>query len=322
MLSVTPQKTHLTQARLEKALDQARLYATKSRADSTWRAYKSDWRIFEAWCDSVALPPLPAEAETLAMFVAHEGSEGRSPSTITRRLAAIRLVHLGAGLPTAHDALLVSEVLRGVRRNWAKPPVKKAPAINTEIKSMADCMELGTARGLRDRAILLFGFAGAFRRSELVGLNVEDIGRQDEGMTVTIRKSKTDQEAEGHTIAVPSSPESEYCPVQAVEDWLTVAEIHSGPIFRRLFRGDRIGPARLSSQSVALLVKEYAYKAGLDFQNYSGHSLRRGFLTSAAKQKSSVFKMADQSRHKSLEMVREYVSQEALFEEHAGRSLL
>ncbi len=320
--SVTPTRSALALLELDQALDAARRYSRKSRADSTWRAYRSDWRQFEAWCQTVALPSLPADPDTVAMFVASQADDGLNPSTLNRRLAAIRLVHLGAGHASPHNALKVVEVMRGIRRDWAQPPAKKAAAIDADVKKMVDAVEPETRMGLRDRALLLFGFAGAFRRSELVALNTWNLEEREEGLKVTIEKSKTDQEAQGQVIAIVRQPDSPYCPVQALKDWLTVAEIERGALFRRMFRGDKVGSSRLSAQSVALVVKEYASRAGLDWERYAGHSLRSGFLTSAARNKASLFKTADQSRHKSLDVLQQYVRNEDLFDGNAGADLL
>jgi site-specific recombinase XerD len=320
--SVTPSKTQLAEIELENAFAAARRYAKKSRADSTWRAYENDWRQFEAWCAKVNLPALPADPDTVAMFVASQADDGLNPSTLTRRLAAIRLVHLGAGHASPHNTIRVAEVMRGIRRDWGQPPAKKAAALDEDIKKMADAVEPETTKGLRDRALLLFGFAGAFRRSELVALNTWNLEEREEGLKVTIEKSKTDQEAEGQVIAIVRQPDSPYCPVQALQDWLTVAEIERGALFRRMYRGDKVGKSRLSAQSVALVVKEYASRAGLDWERFAGHSLRSGFLTSAARNRASIFKMADQSRHKSLDVLRQYVKDADQFVDNAGESLL
>ena len=312
----------LAKTELERAFTEARCYAKKSRSDRTWRAYRSDWTVFETWCQTVALPPLPAEPESVAMFVASQAADGLSPSTLTRRLAAIRLVHLGAGHASPHNTIQVTEVMRGIRRDWGKPPAKKQPAIDDDIKKMADTVEPETAKGLRDRALLLFGFAGAFRRSELVALNTWNLEEREEGFKVTIEQSKTDQEAQGQVIAILRKPGSPYCPIQALQDWLTVAGIERGALFRRMYRSDKIGEPRLSAQSVAMVIKDCAHKAGLDSSRYSGHSLRSGFLTSAARNRASIFKMADQSSHRSLDVLRQYVKDEDLFAENAGDGLL
>jgi integrase len=307
---------------LQEALDAAAQFAKSSRAASTWRAYEADWKAFEAWCGSVKLATLPAAANTVALFLAAEAERRRAPATISRRLAAIRLMHLGAKYPSPHDALEVTEVLRGIRRAWKRPVTQKAPAVDEDLKRMVDAAAGKTLRGLRDRALLLLGFAGAFRRSELVALDTDHLTAGKEGLSIRIASSKTDQEGEGQTVAIPRVPGSPYCPVHAVRDWLTAAEIHRGPVFRRFRRGDVVARTRLTGQSVALLVKELALKAGLASGRYSGHSLRSGFLTSAARNRASIFKMADQSRHRSLDVLRTYVRAEERFEDHAAEGLL
>jgi integrase len=224
-------------------------------------------------------------------------------------------MHVGAKVASPHDALEVDEVLRGIRRAWKQPPRQKAPAINAEVQRLADAAGPQTRQGLRDRALVLLGFSGALRRSELLAFNVEHLERRPEGLTLQIASSKTDQAGEGQKIAIPRVPDSAYCPVQAVLDWLVVAEIGSGALFRRLHRGDAVGETRLTAQSVALVIKRLALRAGLDPERYAGHSLRSGFLTSAARARANIFKMADQSRHKSLDVLRDYVRDAERFDE-------
>jgi len=300
----------------------AQAYARGSRAASTWRAYEADWKAFLAWCVSVKQAPLPGTPTTVALFLANQAQLGFAPSTLGRRLAAIRLMHVGARLPSPHDAIEVDEVLRGIRRAWKRPPTQKAPAVDDEIKRMVDTVEPQTLKGLRNRALLLLGFAGAFRRSELVALDTEHLTARDEGFSVLIASSKTDQEGEGQVVAIMRVPDSPYCPVQSVGDWMVAAAISTGAVFRRLHRGDTVGTSRLTAQSVALVIKELATKVGLEPSRYAGHSLRSGFLTSAARNRASIFKMADQSRHKSLDVLREYVRAEDRFEDHAADRLL
>ncbi len=320
--SVQDAPSQLPELVLERAFELARHYARQSRSANTWRAYQSDWRRFEGWCGSLDLASLPAAPETVAMFIAQEAAHGRNPSTLARRLAAIRLVHRGAGVASPHDALAVTEVMRGIRRAWGRAPDRKAPAFDDEIKRMVDLVDPDSAKGRRDRVLLLFGFAGAFRRSELVALEVRHLEYRDNGVKVTIEVSKTDQEAQGQVIAILRQPGSRYCPVQALDAWRTAAQIESGPLFRRMNRGDKVSESGLTSQSIALIVKSLARKAGLDSTRYSGHSLRRGFLSSAARKRASIFKMADQSRHRSLDVLRQYVKDEDLFDDHAGTDLL
>ena len=307
---------------LVEALEAAAGYAKASRSAATWRAYEADWKGFSHWCRAVDLVPLPATSHTVALFIAAEAKRGRAPSTLGRRLAAIRLMHVGAQYPSPHDALEVDEVLRGIRRAWKRPPTHKAPAVDDKIMRMVDAVGPQTLKGLRDRALLLLGFAGAFRRSELVALDTDHLTAQVEGLSVRIASSKTDQEGVGQVVAIPRVVASPYCPVQALFDWLIAAEITSGAVFRRVHRGDTVARTRLSGQSVALIIKELAAKAGLDPSRYAGHSLRSGFLTSAARNRASIFKMADQSRHKSLDVLRAYVRNEQRFEDHAAEGLL
>jgi integrase len=174
-------------------------------------------------------------------------------------------------------------------------------------------------KGLRDRALLLTGFAGAFRRSELVALNIEDLEESEPGFKVTIRHRKTDQEGTGQTIAIVRG--SVACPVTALKAWLEAAGITTGPVFRSVKKGGAVG-ARLPAQSVADIVKAYAGRVGLDPALFAGHSMRSGFLTSAAKRGASIFKMMDQSRHRSVETLRGYVRDAEIFKGHAGAGLL
>src|SRR5271156_5729572 len=153
---------------LEEAREAAATYAKGSRSASTWRAYESDWKDFSRWCASVERQALPAVPRTIALYIASQAKLGLAPSTLGRRLAAIRLMHIGAKVPSPHDALEVDEVMQGVRRARKKPQAQKAPAVDAEIKRMVDAIDVSTLKGLRDRALLLIGFAGAFRRSELV----------------------------------------------------------------------------------------------------------------------------------------------------------
>jgi site-specific recombinase XerD len=306
---------------LAEAAAAADTFATASRAASTWRAYESDWRIFCSWCQEVDLSALPAAPATVAMFLASQAAK-TAPSTLNRRLAAIRLIHLGARLPSPHDTVEVHEVMRGIRRLSTRRVVKKEAAVDEHIKKMVDTCDEQTFQGLRDRALLLLGFAGAFRRSELVGLEVAHLQMREEGFVVLIVRSKTDQEADGQRVAIPRVPDSPYCPVQAVIDWLAAGEIEQGAIFRRVTKGNKLNPDRLTDQSVAHVIKKLAGRAGLMASQYAGHSLRSGFLTSAAAKRASIFKMAAQSRHKSLDVLSGYVRAQEIFEDHAAEGLL
>jgi site-specific recombinase XerD len=198
-------------------------------------------------------------------------------------------------------------------------PKRKAPATADKIVAMA--MSAGTCpKGLRDRALLLLGFAGAFRRSELVALDVGDLQFCDGGLRVRIRQSKTDQEGLGTTVAIV--PGTFACPVKATRNWIENARIASGPLFRPISKTGRVLSRRLSDRAVAEIVKAGARRVGLNPEEFSGHSLRAGFLTSAARRGASIFKMMDVSRHKSVETLRGYVRDAELFRDHAGFGLL
>jgi site-specific recombinase XerD len=300
---------------LEKAADLAR----QEKAQATRRAYGSDFQIFRTWCAGRGVSALPATAESVAAFLACEVDRGIKPSTIGRRVASVRYAHKLANLlPVPTDSEVVKAVVRGIRRQLGTAPRKKTPAVAEMIISMA----LGTgdgAKGIRDRALLLLGFAGAFRRSELVALDCEDIEESETGLKVTIRRSKTDQEGEGATIAIVRG--AICCPVAAVRAWRDAAGISTGALFCSIKKGGKIG-TRLSAQSVADIVKAHAENVGLDPALFAGHSLRSGFLTSAAKRGASIFKMMDQSRHRSVETLRGYVRDAEIFKEHAGAGLL
>jgi len=314
--------------RRQKDLDAARQYAHHSRSDSTWRTYSSAWEIFENYCQTVDLVALPAKSDTVAMFVAAEAEKGKAVSTIRHRLSAIRLMHLGNGFASPHNTQAVVEVLRGVqnsRKEEGELPNRKAPLADETIKRLIDKIDLNSKQGLRDRALLLYGFAGALRRSELVGINISHIEVREKGHLLTIPYSKGDQSGKGQKIAILAQPESPYCPVVALEAWMAAAKIHNGAIFRRVYRGDSVGEKRLGDRAVAELIKNCIYKlkdSSLKVEYFSAHSLRRGFLTSASNQKADIFKLVAQSRHKQLDTVLNYVEEQEKFESHAAERLL
>ena len=261
------------------------------------------------------------------MFIATEADRGRATATLEHRLAAIRLAHLGAEYDTSpHNALVVQEVLKGIRRDRKDRPRFKprpaAPAIDEELQAMVNTLGTATSRDLRDRALLLYGFATALRGSELVRLQVSDIESRMKGDVVTIGHSKGDQEGKGQTVAALAVPGSPYCPVSALRRWLQVARIQSGPLFRRVARNGAIGCLPLSDKTLVRLIKRCAENAGLDQERYSGHSLRRGFITSAADARADVLKIVAQSRHANINTVLAYVQNKQLFDNHAGERLL
>lgn len=294
-------------------------FAAAEKAFATQRAYSTDFRIFSKWCQERALDPLPALPATVAAYLAYEVGQNRRPSTLGRRLAAIQHAHRHAGQEPPTKAETVKATLRGIRRTLGTAHHRKSPATAGRTKAMARSVP-DSLIGIRDRAIILLGFAGALRRSELVALEVADVEPSDGGLRVTIRRSKTDQQGAGVIIAI--APGITDCPATAVRIWLRAAGIADGPIFRSINRAGKISPTGLGDRSVANIVKAYADRAGLDATMYSAHSLRSGFLTSAAANGATIFKMMDVSRHKSADTLRGYVRDAELFRNHAGAGLL
>lgn len=290
-----------------------------NRSSATQRAYRSDWRIFEAWCADRGTQALPAEAATVAVFLASEASNGRRPATLGRRLAAIRAAHRAAGHEPPTGAELVQATHRGIRRTIGVAQTKKAPATADQVLAMVgQCPS--TLRGQRDCALLLLGFAGAFRRSELAGLRLEDLESVSEGLRIHLRRSKTDQEGAGRVVPIPRGRLA--CPVAAVRAWIDAAGLVTGPVFRRLGKGGRVLTTGLSPYSVGRVVKQYAEAVGLDPRAYGGHSLRAGFLTSAALGGANLFRLMDQSGHRSVQTLRGYVRRAEEFRQHPGADLL
>jgi site-specific recombinase XerD len=312
-------RTDQVPAALRDAVARAGDMARAGQASATRRAYRSDFALFAAWCarhGAVALPALP---EIVAAFLTDEAGRGIKASTIGRRAAAICHAHRMAGHapPTADDRVKLT--MAGIRRSIGTAPNKKAAA--TADKLFAMTAQAGqTLAAVRDRAVLLLGFAMAARRSELVALDLADIEEVAEGLRVTIRGSKTDQDREGAVVAIPRGVIA--CPVAALKAWLAVAGITEGPLFRPINKSGKVGTARLTAQSVALIVKAGARRAGLDPRQFSAHSLRAGWITSAAKRRASIPKMMDVSRHKSIDTLLGYVRDAELFHDHAGAGLL
>ena len=289
-------------------------------APATRTAYRSDASIFVAWCIVNGREALPALPETVARFLLDQARRGRKPNTLTRRIAAIRAMHKHAGFEPPTSAEVVRSTMKGLRRTLGAAPVKKAAATANIIRQMVDlCAD--TRGGKRDRAILTLGFALASRRSELVALRVEDLEEVPDGLRVTIRKSKTDQEGAGMVKFVPRG--SNLRPVEALQMWLEASGITEGPIFRRVRSNGDVGPAlSADGEQVAVIVKNYAKKVGADPKKFAGHSLRAGFITSAADHGANIFKMMDVTGHKSVETLRGYVRNSEGFKDHAGAAFL
>lgn len=300
--------------------DAALDYGRAALSSNTMRAYRSDWQDFQGWCADRGRSHLPANAATVANYASFLADAGKKVPTIARKLAAIRFFHRGAGLDNPTDNAGVAAILKGIRRTVGTAAHQKAPATVDVIHAMLARINADSLHGKRDRALLLLGFAGAFRRSELVAITVEDLTFSDEGVDVFLPKSKTDQEAKGQSVAILNGKALK--PADRLKEWLQAAGITSGPIFRRFNRGDRLTTETLTDQAVALIVKKYADAAGLDVASLSGHSLRAGFVTSAAENRASISRIMEVTRHRDPRTVETYVRRADRFKDHAGDGFL
>ncbi len=297
--------------------DRARAYAEAARAPATLRAYATDWRAFTAWCTAHGVDALPATPHTVALFLAD--LQGR-PSTLRRKLAAIAVMHRAAGhdSPTEHG--MVRATFAGIRRERGVAPRPKTALLVDELRAaVATCGERRI--DVRDRALVLLGFAGALRRSELVGLDVDDVGCEGEGLVLRLRRSKTNQEGELEEVAVLYGSDPRMCPVRALQAWLTMSGISEGPLFRAVDRAGRVGRGRLTARIVGERVKKIGARSGLDSQSYAAHSLRSGFATSAARANKSEAAIMRQGRWKSIPVARRYIRAGSRWHDHAGAGI-
>ena len=295
-------------------------YGRAALSANTMHAYKADWREFQDWCAARGRPSLPASPATVANFASMLAGGGKRVPTIARKLAAVRFFHRGAGHDNPTDNAGVAAILKGIRRTVGVAPRQKAPATADVIHQMLAHVPKDTLQGKRDRALLLLGFAGAFRRSELVGIKVEDLAFNEQGVDVFLARSKTDQEGKGQSVAILNG--KALLPVQRLQEWLDAAGITEGPIFRQMSRGGHVQADALTPQSVALIVKRHAAAAGLDVAKLSGHSLRAGFITSAADNRASISRIMEVSRHRDPRSVETYVRRADRFKDHAGDGFL
>jgi site-specific recombinase XerD len=304
-------------------IKRADAYARAARSNNTQRAYMADWLIFTTWCGDRGDCPLPTDPEVVRRFVSWEADRGRSPSTIERRVAAIGHFHRAENLvaPTAQPgAGKLRETLAGIRATLGTKKRRKSAADAAVLEAMFDAIPGVGLRALRDRAVLAIGMAAALRRSELVALEVGDIALVLEGLRITIKASKTDPTAEGAEIAVPEG--TRLRPKARLLQWMEAAAHEDGALFRRLTRKDDLTTEPMSDRAIARLVQATAQKAGLDRREFGGHSLRAGFLTESASHGATVFKMQEVSRHKTVQILSEYVRSAEKFKDHAGSGFL
>ena len=304
-----------------KALQQETLLNLKSsKANNTIRAYKSDFHDFGLFCVKNNFKSLPSEPKIVSLYLTNLATRDIKMSTLKRRLVSIGVIHKLKGyyLDTKHPSII--ENLMGIkRRKGSKQKGKKPILINNlkEIINVIDQQNKEEIKKLRDRSIILIGFSGGFRRNEIVSLDYDDLDFVTEGLKINLKRSKTDQFGEGSVKGLPYFDNSKYCPVISVQKWIEISKINTGPLFRRFKKGSNLSDHRLTDQTVALLIKEYLKLAGIESKNYSGHSLRSGFATSAAESGAEERSIMAMTGHKSTEMVRRYIKEANLFKNNA-----
>ncbi|MDB9768588.1 site-specific integrase [Candidatus Pelagibacter ubique] len=291
-----------------------------SKAKNTIRAYKSDFNDFGLFCAQNGFKSLPSEAKIISLYLTQLSTKEVKISTIKRRLVSIGVIHRLKGhyLDTKHP--LIVENLMGIKRRKGSIQNGKKPLLINNLKrliNVIDQQKKEQIKILRDRTIILIGFSGGFRRNEIVSLDYDDLDFVEEGLKINIKRSKTDQFGEGSIKGLPYFDNSQYCPVVSLKNWIDIAKINSGSLFRRFSKGSRLTEKRLTDQTVALLIKEYLKLAGVDNKNYSGHSLRSGFATSAAESGAEERSIMAMTGHKSSEMVRRYIKEANLFKNNA-----
>ena len=306
-----------------KALHEETLNNLKSsKANNTIRAYKSDFKDFVAFCAKNGFKSLPTEPKVVSLYLTYLSTKDAKMSTLRRRLVSIGVIHRLKGhyLDTKHPIII--ENLMGIKRKKGSYQKGKKPILINHLKLMIDAIDKDISdetgiRKLRDKTIILLGFAGGFRRIELISIDFEDLEFVSEGVKIFIRKSKTDQFGEGMIKGLPYFTSQKYCPVWHLKKWLEISEIKSGPIFRRFSKGLNLGKNRLTDQSVALFLKKHLSNAGIENKNYSGHSLRSGFATVTAESGADERSIMAMTDHKTTQMVRRYIKEANLFKNNA-----
>ena len=291
-----------------------------SKANNTIRAYKSDFKDFGLFCAQNGLKSLPSEPKIVSLYLTHLSTKEIKMSTLKRRLVSIGVIHKLKGhyLDTKHPSII--ENIMGIKRRKGSIQRGKKPLLINSLKriiNIIDEQNIEEIKKFRDRSIILIGFSGGFRRNEIVSLDYEDLDFLEEGLKINLKRSKTDQFGEGSVKGLPYFDNSQYCPVLSIKKWLDFSKINTGPLFRRFNKGSKLSEKRLTDQTVALLIKRYLELAGVDSRNFSGHSLRSGFATSAAESGVEERSIMAMTGHKSTEMVRRYIKEVNLFKNNA-----
>ncbi len=303
-----------------KALKEETLLNLKSsKAINTVRAYKSDFNDFTLFCAQNGFKALPSEPKIVSIYLTHLSTKNVKMSTIKRRLVSIGVIHKLKGyyLDTKHPTVI--ENIMGIKRRKGSIQKGKKPLLISTLKKIINVIDeqKNKIKKLRDRTIILIGFSGGFRRNEIVSLDYEDLDFVQEGVKINLKRSKTDQFGEGSIKGLPYFGNSQYCPVVSISKWIEISKISSGALFRRFAKGSKLTNNRLTDQTVALLIKEYLRLANIDNENYSGHSLRSGFATSAAESGAEERSIMAMTGHKSTEMVRRYIKEANVFKNNA-----
>jgi len=282
-----------------------------SKSENTLRAYQSDYNDFSLFCSKNGFQAMPTQPKILALYITHLSSYSKY-STLKRRLASISILHKTKGhyIDTKHP--IIMENLMGIKRINGSNQKGKKPLLINDLKILIDAIHQSNEkdkRKIRDKALVLIGFSGGFRRSELVDIEYEDLEFVSEGVKVFVKRSKTDQSGEGMTKAIPYFDNKKFCPVIALKNWIEIFDLKKSRIFN------------ISDKSVALIIKKYASYAGLDSHRYAGHSLRSGFATSTAESGAEERNIMAMTGHKSTEMVRRYIKEANLFKNNALNSI-
>ena len=290
-----------------------------SKANNTLRAYKSDFKDFGAFCAKHGFNSMPTEPKIVSLYLTHL-SENSKISTLRRRLVSIGVVHKLKGhyLDTKHPVII--ENLMGIKRKKGSIQTGKKPILINHLKqiiNVIDEQKIEKIKKLRNKTLVLIGFGGGFRRTELISINHEDIDFVQEGVKITVRRSKTDQFGEGMIKGLPYFSNEKYCPVTNLKNWLILSKIKTGPIFRRFAKGSILTRHRLTDQSVVLIIKDCLKLAGIENQNFSGHSLRSGFATVAAESGADERSIMAMTGHKTTQMVRRYIREANIFKNNA-----
>ena len=300
--------------------DETLINLKNSKSQNTIRAYKSDFKDFELFCVKNGFKSMPSDSKIVSLYLTYLSTNNVKMSTLKRRLVSIGVIHRLKGhyLDTKHPSII--ENIMGIKRRKGSIQKGKKPILISNLKTIINVIDEikdDDIKRSRDRTIILIGFSGGFRRNEIVSLDYDDLDFVNEGLKINLKKSKTDQFGEGSIKALPYFDNPNYCPVKSLQKWLNYSKIDNGPVFRRLNKGSKLTENRLTDQTVAILIKKYLQIAGIDSKNYSGHSLRSGFATSAADSGAEERSIMAMTGHKSTEMVRRYIKEANLFKNNA-----